>query len=270
MTATVQTKKGRPNYSIVIRYPDETTGKEHQKWVKTDIPVKGYNRRRAEQRRDEVLAQYTRDKVDLGKDDYFAGYIRNWLESLKSAKSIAPTTYDTYKLNLSAHIVPYFEPLRLRVKDIKPQHIQQYVNQKLESLSPNTVKKHVINISACLETAVRQNIIAFNPAKRIEPIHKVKYTGAKHYNEKQIEQLLECSQGDPLEIVILITLFYGLRRSEVLGLKWDAIDFDNNTVTIRHTVTKINKTTYYRDATKNDASNDVLPLPGVLKAHLKE
>ena len=85
----------------------------------------------------------------------------------------------------------------------------------MKSISPNTIIKHLRNISKCLDSAVRQNIIAFNPVKRIDMPKKIKYTGAKRYNEQQIEQLLECSRGDILEIVILLTVFYGLRRSEV-------------------------------------------------------
>jgi len=115
---------------------------------------------------------------------------------------------------------------------------------------------------------LRQNIIAFNPAKRVNELKKEKYTGAQFLNEKQIEQLLACSIGDPLEIVILLTVFYGLRRSEVLGLKWDALDFDNRTIAIRHTVVKVAKTIHLRDSTKNDSSNAVLPLPNMIKARL--
>ena len=270
MTATVQVKMNRPNYYILIRYKDRNTGKERQKWITTDIPVKGNNKRKAEKRKDEVLAQHLKEKVDIGKDAYFTEFIKHWLETLKKSKNIAITTYDAYSLTLAVHILPYFEPLKLKVKEIEPKHIQAYVNYKLEKISPNTVKKHMANISACLESAVRQNIIAFNPAKRIESIRKVKYTGARYLNEKQIEKLLSCSKEDPLEIVILLTLFYGLRRSEVLGLCWGAIDFKNDTLAIRHTVVKIDKTVHYQDATKNDASNAVLPLPNIIKIHLKK
>ena len=61
-------KKGRPNYYVLLRYKEETTGKERQKWVSTDIPVKGNNKRKAEQRREEVLSQAMRESVDLSKD----------------------------------------------------------------------------------------------------------------------------------------------------------------------------------------------------------
>ena len=207
MTANVHIKKDRPNYFILIRYRDEVTGKERQKWVTTDIPIKGNNKRKAEQKKDEVLAQYMNHRTDLSKDAYFTDFIKDWLETHRKSKNIAPTTYDSYVLTLNAHILPYFEPLRLKVKEVEPRHIQQYVNKKLDRLTTNTVKKHIANISSCLESAVRQNIIAFNPAKRIETLTKEKYTGAQFLNEKQIEQLLACSKGDPLEIVILLTVF---------------------------------------------------------------
>lgn len=54
MTATLQIKKNRPNYFVLIRYRDEVTGKERQKWVTTDIPIKGNNKRKAEKRKDEI------------------------------------------------------------------------------------------------------------------------------------------------------------------------------------------------------------------------
>jgi integrase len=268
MTATVQTKKDRPNYYILVRYQDEKTGKERQKWVTTDIPIKGNNKRKAEERREEVLAEYKRQRVDLSKDALFTVFMEQWLENLKF--SIAPTTYDGYYYILKSQIFPYFEPKKIKVKDLTPAHLQQYISFKIKTISPNTIIKHFRNISKCLDSAVRQNIIAFNPAKRIELPKKVKYTGAKHYNEKQIEQLLECSKGDPLEIVILLTVFYGLRRSEVLGLKWKSVDFENNTITIQHTVTETNYRTYRTDATKNDSSYAVIPLPKKISQELKK
>lgn len=145
-----------------------------------------------------------------------------------------------------------------------------YVIFKLKTLSPNTVRKHLANISKCLDSAVRQSMISFNPVKRIDLPKKVKYTGAKHFNEEQIECLLNYSKGDPLEIVILLTVFYGLRKCETLGLKWDAIDFENNTITIKHTVVRISKEIHKQDSTKNDSSYATIPLPDMIKKELKK
>ena len=84
------------------------------------------------------------------------------------------------------------------------------------------------------------------------------------YNQKQIENLIRVVKGDPIEFGVITASFYGLRRSEVLGLKWDAIDFENKTITIRHTVHEVTvdgKTKIVAsDTTKTKSSYRSLPL----------
>ena len=266
MTASVQTKKDRPNYFIVLAWKDVETDKNKTKWVGTNIPVKGNNKRLAEKRRVEVLAEYESQKIDLGKDVLFDAFIEKWLEDMKH--SVEATTYDTYTLIVKRRIIPFFKPLRLCVKDIAPAHIQQFVKQCLQTVSANTVHRYLANLSKCLDSAVKQNIIHFNPVKRIDPPKKTKYTGAKFYNEQQINELIERSKGDALESIILLTVFYGLRRSEVNGLQWSAVDFINNTITIKHTVVPGNKTLHKKDSAKNDSSNATLPMPSMIKEQL--
>ncbi|MCL2399502.1 MAG: site-specific integrase [Defluviitaleaceae bacterium] len=257
MTGSIQKKKDRPNYYAVLNIYDDN-GKRKLKWIDTGIPTKGNNKRKSEAKLKEILVKYTTDGIDIGKDIYFTDYMWQWLESARV--SLAPTTYDAYKRILDNHIVPYFKSKKLRLTEITPTHIQQYINDRLNVVSHNTVRKHLVNISKCLNSAVMQNIIAYNPVKRIKMPKKIKYTSAKHYNEKQIIQLLECCKDDPLEIVIRLTLFYGLRRSEVLGLKWDAVDFDEKTMVIKHTVVKAGNILYKSDRTKNDSSCAVFPM----------
>ena len=258
VTGCIQTKKDRSNYYVVLSAIDDN-GKRNRKWINTDIPVKGNNKRKAQAKLQDILASYNEDCVDISQDPYFIGFLLQWLETLRV--SISPTTYDAYKMVIDVHILPYFEKKKLKVAEVTPAVIQQYVNFKLKNLSPNTVRKHLANISRCYDSAVKQNIIAVNPVKRIEMPKKVKFGGAKHYNERQIEQLLECCKGDPLEIVIVLTLFYGLRRSEVLGLRWDAVDFEAKTIAIKHTVVKVGNTTHKQDRTKNDSSSTTYTIP---------
>ena len=212
MTGFLTTKKGRKNYFVVLNVYDEG-GKRKPKWIDTGIAVEGNNKRKANEKLVEILAEYSKSGVDLTKDDDFVSFIQLWLETLRP--NISPVTYEGYKYALKSHVLPYFEPKGLKVTQVTPAVVQKYVNHKLNAgLSANTVLKHLANISKCFDSAVRQNIIAYNPVKRIDLPKKVRYTGAKHYNEKQIEQLLECAKGDPLEIVIRLALFYGLRRSD--------------------------------------------------------
>jgi integrase len=266
-TGCIQTKEGRANYYVVLNSYDKNS-KRIRKWIYTDIPIKGDSKRKIKAKLAEILAEQGNEYVDFSKDTNFVIFMQNWLETYKLSISI--TTYDAYKIIMNAHVVPFFEQKKLKVSDVTPAVIQQYVSFKLSELSPNTVRKHLANISSCLDTAVKQNIISVNPVKRIELPKKEKYNGAKIYNEKQIERLLEISKDDPLEIVILLTLFYGLRRSEILGLMWRAIDFDSKTIAIKHTVVRIGKDIHKLDRTKNDSSYTTFPIPDKIISELKK
>jgi len=267
VTGSIQTKAGAKNYYAVISYTGED-GNRKQKWVSTGVPVKGNNKRKAEVRIREIIAEYEEDGVGIARDIYFVDFLVQWLEILKI--SIADSTYRSYSYTMSGHILPYFKPKKLKLKDVTPTVIQRYVTDKITNgLSPNTIRKHLANISKCLDSGVKMGLLASNPVKKIELPKKERFTGAKFYNQQQIEQLLEISKNDPLEIVILLTLFYGLRRSEVLGLKWDAVDFANKTLTIKHTVVVVGKDTYKQDRTKNDSSYATFPMPDKISLQLE-
>jgi len=264
----LQEKGNGKNYYAVVSIFD-IDGKRKQKWVNTGIPTKGNNKRKAQAKLDEILAEYGKDGIDIFKDAYFTDYIIQWLDSMKTA--IASSTHASYTQSVNRHILPYFSQRRLKVRDVTPAVIRDYMNSKLETgLSPNTVRKYLFNISKCLDVAVIENIIAVNPVKRVKMPTPIRFTGAKRYNEKQIEQLLEISKGSPIEIVLLLTLFYGLRRSEVLGLRWDAVDFEEKTISIRHTVVITGGKMHKQDRTKNDASNATFPMPDMIMSRLLE
>jgi len=79
---------------------------------------------------------------------------------------------------------------------------------------------------------------------------------------------LDCFKDEPLETAIILSLFYGLRRSEVLGLKWDAVDFENNTLSVKHVIVKVGNEIIPKNMTKNGSTNDVFPLPDIIKSYL--
>jgi len=187
MTGSIQTKTGGKNYYAVISYYDED-GKRKQQWMNTDVPVKGNNKRKASAKLQEILAEYGEGGINPTKDVFFADYMAQHLETLKI--SIASSTYDGYKIILNSHILPYFKKRRLKVKDITPTIIQKYITDKMnDGLSPNTVIKHIRNISKCLDSALKQRVITYNPVKMVELPKKERFTGAKHYNENKDIQI---------------------------------------------------------------------------------
>ena len=106
----------------------------------------------------------------------------------------------------------------------------------LKTVSPGTVIHYHANIHKALKYAVKMDLIPFNPADKVERPKKQRYI-ADYYRQEELERLLEASKDHPYSLLIQMTAFYGLRRSEALGLKWDAIDFERNTITIKHIVT---------------------------------
>lgn len=105
-----------------------------------------------------------------------------------------------------------------------------------KTVSPGTVIHYHANIHKALKYAVKMDLIPFNPADKVERPKKQRYI-ADYYLQEELERLLEASKDHPYSLLIQMTAFYGLRRSEALGLKWDAIDFERDTITIKHIVT---------------------------------
>ncbi len=163
-------------------------------------------------------------------------------------------------------IVPYFEPLYYTLQDMEqhPQYIQDFYQHELDrGLTANTVIHYHANIRKCLQYAFQIGMIRSNPADRVERPRKEK-SKSEIYSGEELEQLFKVIQGDPSEFGVIMAAFYGLRRSEIVGLKWDAIDFENKKISIQHTVVtaKVNGTLteIARDKTKTKSSCRTLPL----------
>ena len=118
---------------------------------------------------------------------------------------------------------------------------------------------------------VKRKSISVNPADKVERPKADKFIGS-FYDSNEVQALFEAAKGTLIEIPIFLGAFYGLRRSEALGLKWDAIDFQNNTITIRHTVTSCNLDGKHiqiaQDTTKTKSSMRTLPLVPAFKEKL--
>ena len=106
-------------------------------------------------------------------------------------------------------------------------------------------------------------MIVSNPADKVQRPKVEQFIGS-FYNENELNTLFEKSKGDILELIIFLTAFYGLCRSEIAGLKWNAINFENNSITIKHTIVQVSikgeRQVLGKDRTKNKTSYRTLPL----------
>lgn len=176
---------------------------------------------------------------------------------------------ETYILKLSKS-----QTLRRRADELvrlNPTHIQMFYMEQLKRVKASTVIHYHCIIHRALKYAVKIELLDSNPADKIERPKADKFVGS-FYDSDEVEMLFVAAKGTHLEIPVFLGAFYGLRRSEVLGLRWDAIDFQNNSITIKHTVTSCNIDGKYiqvaQDTTKTKSSMRTLPLVPVFKEKL--
>jgi len=265
---TVHLAKRKGIYHAVISYQDETK-KWRQKAQTTNLKVKG-NKKEAEKIADEFLEKFEKEynnrNFNVDANILFSDFLFTWLETKKI--NVRPNTLHAYTLNVNTHIAPYFKDRNIKLCDLNQRHLQAFINKKLEVLSPNTVLKLHQHIYSALKHALQFDLIQCNWAERVELPHKVKPT-PMFYSTKELQNLLEVANGTPVESAVYLTVHYGLRREEVLGLKYSAIDFDKNTIEINHTAVLVGSKVTYIDKTKTSASKRTLPLMDDVKEYLE-
>lgn len=260
-------------YYVVLSYKD-TDGKRKQPWIPTGLPTKG-NKKRAEKALMEIRKSFTPPIIhvegELSADMLFSDYMMAWLEIIRT--SIAQTTYASYSYSVLKKIVPYFKEKGITLGELQAKHIQGYYLYELKQITASSVIRLHANIHKALKYAVKMDLIPSNPAEKVERPKKNRYI-ANYYQKEEIEQLLEVSKSHYLSLLIQMTVFYGLRRSEVLGLKWDAIDFENNRITIKHIVSQAvvdgKHILIQEDRAKTKSSLRSLPLVNGLRDKLME
>ena len=199
----------------------------------------------------------------------FADYLVQWLEIAKSTVKL--TTYSSYKGLSESQIIPYFRSLGVTLGDLKAVHIQSFYQKQLERVKPNTVIHYHAIIHRALKYAVKTDLIDVNPADKVDRPKKNEFTG-NFCSREEMNALFDAVRGNKIEVPVMLAAFYGLRRSEVVGLKWDAVDFEQNTLEIRHTVATVRldgkKVIVESDTTKTKASKRTLPLVPVFRERL--
>ena len=261
----LQEKNGM--FYVVLNYRDEN-GKRKTPWISTNLPVKG-NKKRAENFMMDVRRNFVppnvqrieeREAMQKG-DILFTDFLLKWLRVAKSTVKL--TTYASYEMMATRIIIPYFETLNIKLKELTTEDIQEFYSAQLERVSANTVIHYHAVIHRALKYAVKIKTIQSNPAVNVERPRKEKFIGS-FYDKKEINTLFDIIQGHPLEVAIKLAAFYGLRREEIIGLKWTAVDFENNTLTIQHTVTECNLDGKHievaSDTAKTDSSLRTMPL----------
>lgn len=201
-------------------------------------------------------------KMGAYRDMLFSDYIK---ESLKSMENkVSKATYKGYYDYANGRMIPYFENEELLLKDVSLADIYNYIEYLYsEGLKANTIKNSRSVLSGVFNRAVEQELFEYNFITKLKPI-KSDYYIPNFYKHEELLHLFKVIKETTIRLPVILASVYGLRREEVLGLKWDCIDFKNKTFTIRHTVQrfKVNGVTQFvfKDKTKSQSSYRTLPL----------
>lgn len=246
-------------WTVRARVFDPNSGKVKQKSKSTGYKVKDNTKRKAECVMREILNEWEREAnaIPIKRDPLFSEYVKKWIK--KKELSRKANTAKSYSDYAELHILPALGNMKIRQMNLR--HLQLYYEEKLKSLSVNTVKKHHIIIKGALLDAVRDGIIQANFADYVEFPRVEKFHG-KSYSTEQVATLLRAAEksGEPIHSAILLAVCYGLRREEICGLRWKDIDFDAGKISIRNTVVQSGSTRIEMEHTKTEKSRRVISL----------
>ena len=259
MTGHLQIKRNK-YYVVLDRYID---GKRRQQWLSTGLTAKG-NKRKAEQMLREKLSEAEKETAAPCADMLVSDCVRFWLT--KAQHRVDEVTYRGYKQTAKTQILPYFDANGLSLRDCTVKKLQAYFDEKHErgrldgkgGLSAKTMRHLRTILSLSFDEAIKEGQLAANPCKLVELPRKERYE-AHFYSTEQLHKLFAVMKDDPMLPLVKITALYGLRRSEVLGLKWDSVDFTNGLVLIHHTVCKLG-VKIEKDKTKTESSRRSFPM----------
>lgn len=261
MTGSLQIKNDK--YYAVLNFKD-CNGKRAQKWVPLGLPAVKGNKRLAEAKLKELVTEYHGIERIEPMNTLLAQHIAMWIEM--DRPNISVTTYNQYINILNNHIIPYFNPRGITLSNVTAGDLEDYYNFKISGgLSPNTVIKHHAVIRSALQWAVKHRYIRENVADFANRPERIKYHPTQPYNVLEVAELIRLTMHEPIAVPVFLACFYGLRRSEILGLRWSSIDFVGRNFTVSTTVVKEKHgdriLTVVRDGmTKTETSMRTLPL----------
>ena len=162
----------------------------------------------------------------------------------KKKREVSETTYSSYFYR-AQRIKAFFGAVKVR--DINRIMVESFLDDLFEShgVQPRTAKDIKVFLGSVMDQAVKDGLIPYNPVKEVminkslaDKYAKEKNSDEEFFSYEEAQLFLSRIRDHDLYELFYLTLFFGLRREEILGLRWSAIDFRNKTMIINHTVTK--------------------------------
>lgn len=244
----------RELYYVTVYMGKDAKGKNRNtsKTAKTYKEALALKKQLEEEKKKGTLQQVSRDTL-AGRTKAFIDY---------KELSLGETTIAGYKNIYRNHIAPYFKSKR--IQDITPQDLKAYITylSKRAGLKNNTIRKHTDLLNQVFKEAFQEGIIPANPLARMDPVKKDRVE-KKFFKPEELLEVLESVRGTQLEVPVYLAAYLGLRRGEVLGLKWADVDLENRVVHIANTRTMTGSKLVEKDP-KTEKSRRSVVIPEAL------
>jgi integrase len=262
-------KRSENSYSVIIRRGrDPNTRKYLQSW----FTIRG-TKKDAEKKLAEVLHQLDNGAFIKPGKTTLAEYLERWLKDY-AITNLAPGTAEGYSYIIHRHLIPSFGKMTLI--QLKPEHIQRYYSEKLkfgrddgQGLSPRSVRHHHMCLHTALQNAVRLGLLVRNPTDAVTP-PRCQKVEMHTFNEDELSTFLQTAKATPYYALFYTALFTGMRRSELLALRWCDIDLSLCTISVSRSLHVIKNGEIVIRPTKTVKSRRLLALSPSTALVLKE
>ena len=227
------TKRSKNSWSIVLDVGrDPSTGRRQQRW----ISVKG-TKKIAERRLGELLHQLDTGSFVQPTKTTVGEFLRQWMRDYVT-NNVRPRTAEGYKTIVEGQVIPSLGNIVLN--QLRPSHLQEYYARTLKTgrrdgkaggLSARTVLHHHRVLNTALSHAVKWGLVSRNVAQAVDP-PRPKTTEMRTLDSDEVHRFLDRAKGTVYHPLFHLDVYTGLRRSELLGLRWKAVDLDMATVSV--------------------------------------
>jgi len=263
-------QRTKGSYTIVISLgKDPETGKRKQQWV----TVKG-TKKDAERKLAELMHQVDTGTFIKPARLTVADYLKQWLQDYVAVNT-SPRTHERYSEIVNLHLVPALGSIALM--NLQPQHIQDCYAKALKSgrrngkggLSAFTVHKHHRVLFEALRHGVKRGLLIRNAAEAVDP-PRPKFKEMSTLGPDEAHAFLEAARETPYYTLFHTALYTGLRRSELLGLRWCDVDLEMATLSVVQTLHRLRNGEYLVSQTKSRRSRRLVALPPSSAIMLRE
>jgi integrase len=195
-----------------------------------------------------------------------AQFLEHWLSEIVKP-SRRPRTYESYELTVRLHIVPTLGKVRL--EKMTPQQVQNLINRKAQEgkLSSRTIAYIRAILRQALNQALKWGLVARNAAA-LTSRPRIAHYAIRPLDDAEARRLLDAAKGTRFEAAYVIALNLGLRRGELLGLRWQDVNLDTATLRVNQAVQRVDGKLQAAE-TKTDSSRRNLSLPQSVVAALR-